>query len=209
VPLAHVRSETRWAAVVRRTVARARPERVAPGLATLRALTPEGTANVVVVTAVARGGGGLWARVELPILPNGTEGWIPRTVRPADADRDAGDDHMSPRVVAALGATLPLLALPPARAAGVPMWTTEKTVARIDEARVVIGEWRGRVQAETTVCSGRGASARWGRERHWRHFTCTWTPVTRTGRVEGDVTFRVRIAAANGVRITHAHFGST
>jgi L,D-transpeptidase-like protein len=76
--LANARSETRWAPVARRTVARVSPDRAARELATLRAVTPEGTANVVVVTAVARSRGTLWARVELPILPNGTEGWIPR-----------------------------------------------------------------------------------------------------------------------------------
>ena len=116
---------------------------------------------------------------------------------------------MSPRVAAVLAATLALLALPAARAAVVPMWTTEKAVSRIDQARVVVGRWSGRVQAETTVCSGRGASARWGHERHWRRFTCTWTPISRTGAVHADVTFGVELAAANRFRITHARFGST
>jgi hypothetical protein len=115
---------------------------------------------------------------------------------------------VSARGAAVLGATL-ALALPSAAAAGLPMWTTEKTASRIDGAKIVVGGWSGRVQEETTVCSGRGASSRWGHERHWRRFTCTWTPVARSGAVARDVTFLVRISARTSFRITHAHFGST
>ena len=38
--------------------------------------TPEGTANVAVVTGVAVRGGRLWDRLALPVLPNDTEGWF-------------------------------------------------------------------------------------------------------------------------------------
>jgi lipoprotein-anchoring transpeptidase ErfK/SrfK len=37
--------------------------------------TPEGTTNIV---RVAVPGHGLWIRVSLPVLPNGTTGWVPR-----------------------------------------------------------------------------------------------------------------------------------
>jgi hypothetical protein len=41
--------------------------------------TPEGTTNIVsVLGRVAVPGHGLWIRVSLPVLPNGTTGWVPR-----------------------------------------------------------------------------------------------------------------------------------
>jgi L,D-transpeptidase catalytic domain len=78
VPL-HDRGLTRWQAVRRDTTARATPSPGARAVGRLPALTPEGTTNVVLPRRVARdAGGGLWVRVALPVLPNGTEGWVPR-----------------------------------------------------------------------------------------------------------------------------------
>ena len=49
-------------------------------LARLARRTPEGTANVVLVTGRASDARRrLWVRVRLPVLPNGTTGWVPRT----------------------------------------------------------------------------------------------------------------------------------
>ena len=69
----------RWAPVERATVARVHPSSVAPAVATLATRTPEGTANLVLVLgrAVEREGR-LWLRVRLPVLPNGTTGWVER-----------------------------------------------------------------------------------------------------------------------------------
>lgn len=75
VPLERHRDETTWAAVRRDTVARARPSRSAPGVGTLRALTPEDTTNIVLPLARRA----LWVKVRLPALPNGTTGWVPRS----------------------------------------------------------------------------------------------------------------------------------
>jgi hypothetical protein len=48
-------------------------------VARLSAQTPEGTTNIVTVLGrVAIPGHGLWIRVSLPVLPNGTSGWVPR-----------------------------------------------------------------------------------------------------------------------------------
>jgi lipoprotein-anchoring transpeptidase ErfK/SrfK len=42
-------------------------------------MTPEGTANVVLVLARAEDSAGrLWVRIRLPILPNGSTGWVAR-----------------------------------------------------------------------------------------------------------------------------------
>jgi hypothetical protein len=77
--LAHSRSETRWAPVVRATIARSKPDARARPVAELSTTTPEGTSNLVVVKGEGASRGTLWARVQLPVLPNGTLGWIPRS----------------------------------------------------------------------------------------------------------------------------------
>jgi L,D-transpeptidase catalytic domain len=69
---------TRVAGVERVISAHRRP---GPGavVATLSPLTPDGTGNIVVVDAETTRRGVLWVRVELPVLPNGTTGWVPRS----------------------------------------------------------------------------------------------------------------------------------
>ena len=70
------RKTWRWAQVLRPAAARRRPGgKVA---ARLRMRTPEHTVNIVLVTATAMHRGRLWVRVRLPVLPNGTQGWVPR-----------------------------------------------------------------------------------------------------------------------------------
>jgi lipoprotein-anchoring transpeptidase ErfK/SrfK len=72
--------ESTWAPVERAVAARARP---APGSAVVARIdtrTPEGTANIVLVLARAQDARGLlWVRVRLPVLPNNTTGWVPRS----------------------------------------------------------------------------------------------------------------------------------
>jgi L,D-transpeptidase catalytic domain len=70
---------TRVAAVVRDVPARREPWPGATVATSLRRLTPEGTQDVVVVEGEAYHSGTLWVRVALPVLPNGTTGWVPRT----------------------------------------------------------------------------------------------------------------------------------
>jgi lipoprotein-anchoring transpeptidase ErfK/SrfK len=61
------------------TVARAAADRDAAIVARLAKQTPEGTAQVVTVLgAKADSSGQLWVQVRLPVLPNGTVGWVPR-----------------------------------------------------------------------------------------------------------------------------------
>lgn len=70
---------TRWAPLRRPTPARAAPSSAARVLARLSTRTPERTAHPLpVVGRRADGSGRLWLRVRLPILPNGTLGWVPR-----------------------------------------------------------------------------------------------------------------------------------
>jgi L,D-transpeptidase catalytic domain len=68
-----------WTTVRARTVARARPASGSHALATLSTLTPEGTPNVLPVLGRRVGlDGHLWVDVRLPVLPNGTTGWVRR-----------------------------------------------------------------------------------------------------------------------------------
>jgi lipoprotein-anchoring transpeptidase ErfK/SrfK len=70
---------SRWAYVERRVVARTLPATTAKRVTTLSNRTPERTANLVIVHERVELSGRLWVRVALPVLPNGTTGWIPRS----------------------------------------------------------------------------------------------------------------------------------
>jgi lipoprotein-anchoring transpeptidase ErfK/SrfK len=68
------------APVLRHVQARAAPEPVAAPVAALEQLTPEGTTNIVLAVGRARDARGrLWVRIRLPVLPNGSTGWVPRS----------------------------------------------------------------------------------------------------------------------------------
>ena len=70
---------TRWAPLRRSVAARTRPTATAPVRARIARLTPERTQTPLPVLARRRDGSGrLWLRVRLPVLPNGTTGWVPR-----------------------------------------------------------------------------------------------------------------------------------
>ena len=69
----------RWSEVVRIAEARSLPSRDATVVARLETRTPEGTANVVLVLRSAIDDSGrVWVKARLPVLPNGTTGWIRR-----------------------------------------------------------------------------------------------------------------------------------
>jgi L,D-transpeptidase catalytic domain len=73
------RSEARWAPVVRSVVARRASRGDAAAVAALEPETPDGTTNIVAVLRERVSRGGLWTLVRLPVLPNGTVGWVPRS----------------------------------------------------------------------------------------------------------------------------------
>jgi hypothetical protein len=69
-----------WSTVRRAGPARGAPRRRARPVAWIGTRTPEGTDNVLLILdrlRDARGRG--WVRARLPMLPNGTTGWLPRT----------------------------------------------------------------------------------------------------------------------------------
>ena len=96
----------------------------------------------------------------------------------------------------------------PASAHAGTAWSIEAVMPRIDGAKVVIGRWRGRVQADTTLCNGEGRGSRWDGVGHWHHFTCTWTVFDRQGLVDRDVTFRVHPLTRTRFLINDARFGT-
>jgi hypothetical protein len=65
---------SRWARVLRPTVARAAPSATARRITVVSDTTPEGTNNLV----LALESKGPWVRVRLAVLPNGTTGWVRR-----------------------------------------------------------------------------------------------------------------------------------
>jgi L,D-transpeptidase-like protein len=71
-------SASRWAIVMRPVTARRAPDR-SPAVAALSTLTPEGTANLVLVLGSTWREDVEWVHVRLPVLPNNTTGWVPRS----------------------------------------------------------------------------------------------------------------------------------
>jgi hypothetical protein len=70
---------SRWGRVERVVAARSRPSASAKVITRLRPLTPELTSNLVLAVAgQVNEKGEYWLQVRLPILPNGSLGWIPR-----------------------------------------------------------------------------------------------------------------------------------
>lgn len=77
--LSDERTESRWAYVVQRVWARARPTRAARRVRRLGLRTPDGTREVVLALEQWQvRGGRTWVRVRLPMRPNNTTGWVPR-----------------------------------------------------------------------------------------------------------------------------------
>ena len=78
-PLRASSVEWTWAPVRRAVTARSGP---GPGFAAVGRVgrrTPEGTANLVLVLGREQSGEALWVRARLPVLPNNTTGWVPRS----------------------------------------------------------------------------------------------------------------------------------
>lgn len=79
VPLSDSAADTRWAPVLRATVARDEPSPKAAPVGQVPTLSPDGSTNIVVANGEADVAGATWVRVGLSILPNDTDGWVPRS----------------------------------------------------------------------------------------------------------------------------------
>ncbi len=79
VPLSDPTGATRWAPVLQATVARSKPTLNSAPVGLLPARTPDGTTNIVVADGESDSRGTPWVHVSMAVLPNGTEGWVPRS----------------------------------------------------------------------------------------------------------------------------------
>jgi L,D-transpeptidase catalytic domain len=69
---------SRWAFVVHAVVARRAPDSAARAVARMHLKTHDGTDELVMALARTRDAAGRpWVKIRLPILPNGTTGWVP------------------------------------------------------------------------------------------------------------------------------------
>jgi hypothetical protein len=79
-PLNGPNGMSRSAPILTSVPARAQPTRSARVITRLRPRTPEGTENIaLVLSGQINEQGRYWVRVRLPVLPNGSTGWIPRS----------------------------------------------------------------------------------------------------------------------------------
>ena len=70
---------SRWTVVRHQTVAHVRPSAASPAVAALAVWTTEGTPNLLTVLRSRTGADGkVWVAARLPILPNGSVGWVRR-----------------------------------------------------------------------------------------------------------------------------------
>jgi lipoprotein-anchoring transpeptidase ErfK/SrfK len=77
---ARAAAPARWGYVLRATSARSAPSASARSVAHIATATPLGNPNVVAALAVRRDRRGrVWVRIRLPILPNGSTGWVRRS----------------------------------------------------------------------------------------------------------------------------------
>ncbi|MGH2997766.1 MAG: L,D-transpeptidase [Gaiellaceae bacterium] len=77
--LSNLNSVSRYAAVLHSVAARARPAASGRVVGRLATRTPEGTTNIVLLLERVDLHGSLWLKVRLPVLPNNTTGWVPRS----------------------------------------------------------------------------------------------------------------------------------
>ncbi len=82
-PLNGERGMSRWASVLTDVVVRAKPSASAKAITRLHPFTPEETDNLVQTLEgqinAKKERSSYWVRVRLPVLPNGTTGWVPRS----------------------------------------------------------------------------------------------------------------------------------
>lgn len=78
--LSNERTRSRWAYVLQRTWARARPTPRSRRVKLLKTTTPDDTAELVLALSEYRDrGGARWVKVRLPMRPNNRTGWVRRS----------------------------------------------------------------------------------------------------------------------------------
>jgi hypothetical protein len=112
------------------------------------------------------------------------------------------------RLGVAVALSLLVLAAPAAAQVSPQYWTLGKVMRMIDGARISVDGRRVRIQTESTLCSGEGASIRRRGVRMWRRFACTFTTFGKRG-VDRDLEFRLRTTSVNRFVVFDAHWVGT
>ncbi len=73
------RDQASWASVINAAIARSGPSFGSRPVMRVGTRTPEGTTNLVLATGEVVHQGVVWVHAELATLPNGTDGWLPRS----------------------------------------------------------------------------------------------------------------------------------
>jgi hypothetical protein len=90
---------------------------------------------------------------------------------------------------------LVLLTATTAQGADARYWSLQKVMRKIDEMQIRLNRRVVRVESDSALCSGEGASIRRGGVRMWRRFACTFTTFTKRG-IDRDLEFRLRVTSA-------------
>jgi hypothetical protein len=93
---------------------------------------------------------------------------------------------------------LVLLTATTAQGADSRYWSLQKVMRKIDEMQIRVNQRVVRVESDSALCSGEGASIRRGGVRMWRRFACTFTTFTKRG-IGRDLEFRLRMTSATRV----------
>jgi hypothetical protein len=101
-----------------------------------------------------------------------------------------------------------VLASPAAAQVSARYWTVGKVMRMIDNVRISVHGRVVRIESESTLCSGEGASIRPRGIRRWHRFACTFTTF-RKFRVDRDLEFRVRVTSSTRFVVFDAHWVGT
>jgi hypothetical protein len=108
-------------------------------------------------------------------------------------------------LIGLLLAVAPAAIAPAATSGTASYWSVAKLLRRLDGDRIRVGARTVRLNRETTLCAGRGASIRRDGMRRWRRFMCTYTTFTSSG-LDRDVDFRVVVRSRTRYSVYDAHW---
>jgi hypothetical protein len=86
-----------------------------------------------------------------------------------------------------------------------PSWSLARVMRALDGRRVPVAGQRVRIETDSTLCSGVGASVRVASVRRWTRFACTFTVFGARG-IDRDLEFRVRVVDGRRIALTSARW---
>jgi hypothetical protein len=112
------------------------------------------------------------------------------------------------RLGIAAALSLLVLASPAGAQVSAQYWTVGKVMRMIDGVHISVNRRILRIESESTLCSGEGASIRRRGIRRWHRFACTFTTFSKRG-VDRDLEFRLRVTSASRFVVFDAHWVGT